>query len=1010
MQNDVVLALDSLDPDSWEYFENVGNLGEFLQTKFSEFPKNTKIYHEDISGQCDVTPWDEGSVEELFKLSGKFHVISYPLGLETMVIVSIILSVVSVAAAIFLRPKAPPGLMNQQTNSPNNGLSNRSNQVRLGSRIPDIYGTVNSMPDLLSAYTVYENNIEVEYAYMCIGRGYYTINPGEIYDNVTPVGIASPSLVGSNTPLTELAQFIPGTSVCIYDPYTSPNTNGTIVTLPTGGTVSGGPSVTVPPTGYTVAPLYTTNKCTSVNGQVLRAPGSGVVQGASNITIGPGGVLTIQAVTGVTTPSFDLFQSGDLVNLSGAVVSTSASPVYSTQSLNIIIGVPSTNGPLDPYINITFVGSTVPTGFGVGTDVQLSASFTFPSGLVNVGGNYLVINVNSGNEITLKWESGSPGPWMYERAGATSNAQTTGVYGQYASADTNNLGGNYLVTSVTDSGLIMTLDISAPGANPNWTGLTTTTGLCSPSVTNTTDWEGPFVIATNTATIAEVFSNFVAEQGMYMTNGTSQYATSVTVNLGITPIDKYNNVLGAEVITTFTLNGSATLTSLIAGTLQVAITPSEYLAVRACRTTPKNTTFAGTVVDEVRWAGVMGMTPLDITDFGNVTTVQSVTQATTGALSVKDRKLNMDVTRNLATWTGSGTTMTTALTPVTDFANILYNICLDPLIGNCTPSEIDFAGISATYAQMDTYFGSNLATQFCYTFDNAGTSFEEAVAIVANAVFCSAYRRGNLISVTFEQKNEASSMLFNHRNKLPKSETRAVRFGIEKDYDGVELTWVDPVDNTTQTFYIWGGVNGLSPVFGSMASISPHKIQTLGVRNGLQAYFTIWRDWNKIAYQNTTVEFEAMQESDLLLLTDRIQVTDSTRTGTCDGEIVSQSGLTLTLSQPVNIADSAGLTMFLQYPDETVDSIGVTVTSNPYVVTLARAPTQSLVLNLDAYVNTLYIITGNSSVAPRAYLVTERSPQAKMTNKITCINYTDSYYTQDTDFINGNVDDTGTLI
>ena len=180
MQNDVVLALDSLDPDSWEYFENVGNLGEFLQTKFSEFPKNTKIYHEDISGQCDVTPWDEGSVEELFKLSGKFHVISYPLGLETMVIVSIILSVVSVAAAIFLRPKAPPGLMNQQTNSPNNGLSNRSNQVRLGSRIPDIYGTVNSMPDLLSAYTVYENNIEVEYAYMCIGRGYYTINPGEI--------------------------------------------------------------------------------------------------------------------------------------------------------------------------------------------------------------------------------------------------------------------------------------------------------------------------------------------------------------------------------------------------------------------------------------------------------------------------------------------------------------------------------------------------------------------------------------------------------------------------------------------------------------------------------------------------------------------------------------------------------------------------------------------------------------------------------------------------------------
>ena len=74
---------------------------------------------------------------------------------------------------------------------------------RVNGRIPDIYGTVRSTPDLLCAHRVFENHVEKEIAYMCIGRGAYEVS--DIRDGTTPVAD------------------IAGASVAVYGPYTSPN-------------------------------------------------------------------------------------------------------------------------------------------------------------------------------------------------------------------------------------------------------------------------------------------------------------------------------------------------------------------------------------------------------------------------------------------------------------------------------------------------------------------------------------------------------------------------------------------------------------------------------------------------------------------------------------------------------------------------------------------------------------------------------------------------------------------
>ena len=64
---------------------------------------------------------------------------------------------------------------NLHQSSPNNNIAGRTNQPRLGARVPAIYGTVQSTPDLLSNYFVYEANKQVEYSYLCVGEGYYDI-------------------------------------------------------------------------------------------------------------------------------------------------------------------------------------------------------------------------------------------------------------------------------------------------------------------------------------------------------------------------------------------------------------------------------------------------------------------------------------------------------------------------------------------------------------------------------------------------------------------------------------------------------------------------------------------------------------------------------------------------------------------------------------------------------------------------------------------------------------------
>ncbi len=202
---------------------------------------SVRLYHGDLSK--DITPKTPQDVDKIMRLSGRIYAVVKPMGLAPWA-VSLIVSVVASVAVALLMPV--PTLPNQNSSaapSPNNALAARTNKQRLGGRIPDIFGTVYSVPDLTAVtYSVYIDHKEVEMSAYRVGRGKYDVK--EAYDDTTPISQVF------------------GSSVLVFDPDT---------TFDDTPAFQFGSAFTADEAEWSrkVAKRYT-----SVNGQTLQAPDS----------------------------------------------------------------------------------------------------------------------------------------------------------------------------------------------------------------------------------------------------------------------------------------------------------------------------------------------------------------------------------------------------------------------------------------------------------------------------------------------------------------------------------------------------------------------------------------------------------------------------------------------------------------------------------------------------------------------------------------------------------------
>lgn len=924
----------------------VDNFLLFLTTHYEKFPAHARIYAGEVSIENDITPVDEAGIKALEEIKGRVFIVEYP-GDPVTIIVAVVAVAAVTAAAFLLAPSIPtPALKNtpnKQRDSPNNELSQRVNSPRVNGRIPDIFGTVRSTPDLIAVpWTQYENHQEVEIIYGCIGKGYYTVDADKIWDDTTPV----------NT--------IDGMSVEIYEPVTNPST--------------GSPSLTV---GTPInEEVYSVTRSNAVNGQTLRAPNDNSFNAEENVRMVSPNIIEGPAGLDFST-IFDPTDT-EFVIANGKHYEGPPEVVNSTFKCSAI-GV------------ITKTGAPFGSGFVAGGHVIFQPGvYTYTGGTVVLDGEYTVKEVLSATSIQLE------DPWLvneewFEIEGNFVNDETDFRSGTLIGIPRQtllNFNGSYTISSI--SGNLIYLN-NPSAVSSSWNDLTTLylsrTLFFSPILSSIGDrWVGPFVLAN----IKQILCNFVALNGLYKDNGLQQMEVDVELEVEATPVDEDNQPTGSAQTFTTTIFGSYITKSTRAKTLKSTLSATGRYSIRCKRNTDKDLDYNGTVVDEVKWKDLYGL-DLFLGSFGSVTTIMARTIATDGALKIKERKLNLEVTRKVPTRT-SGDQFTTALTATKRIDEIISYITLDEKIGAREKEEVDFDSIYDTVQEVEDYFGTEQMVEFSYTFDKENMSYEETLSTLAASIFCTAYRQGNKIRLKFEKATALSVLLFNHRNKLPGTESRTVRFGPQSDYEGVELEYVDPSDDSIAKFFVPDENQTLYK-----------KVETVGIRSKLQAFYHAWRIYNKIVNQNTAIEVDTTQEAELLTLTDRILITDGTRLSSSEGEIVAQDGLAVTLSQKHELTPGQQAYIFLQHTDGTVESLEFLADTDDYTVTLLSAPKQALSVDPDNYARATFLITTTEDFLYERFLLTEKHSNENLTVSIKAVNYDSAYYNNDALLWEGNL-------
>ena len=917
-------------------------------------PPTIELYRHHYSQNCliPIDQWGDVNTED-----GPFYLVNQPADPATWTLAGVlqVIAAVTAVAAIVFAPEPPTATQRSiKKESPNNGLSSRTNQERINGRIPEIVGQVRSTPDLLAVpYYEFVQHREVEVSYMAIGRGSYDIPANQVRDGTTR------------------AQEIPGMAVAIYGPNTSPN--------------SGAPQLTI---GDAInRPVLRTQRLEAVNGQVLQPADTGSVVNRPIVYTYPN-IVTVQ------DPDIDLterFIAGDSVTITGAAQfegTFSYSPPNNAPIVAAYAGADTFEIRVSGNVSLDWLAGHVVTlsdarftytvsGGGDGGDdaeyaVDLGGIYEIASSVF--AGGQTVINLGRAQDVNDRWRN---------LLNQNTTAQGYPTLTRQSGAVQFDLSGTYVINTLTSSGLTL----NAPSeVNAAWEVMQQNYGgqsrpLNSSMRTTGNRWVGWFTISA-TEPIDQLIANFIATNGLYRDNGRQQYRVNVRVRLEAIAVDENGNQISDLFAWEDDVVGSATSRSVRANTFRVSMgVASMNWKVRARRITASIDEVG--VVDEIKWRDVYGAARVSDPHFGDITTAQVVTLATDGALAVKERKFNLLVTRRLPRWLG-GSSFTTELFGTKNAADILCALSLDPRVGNRSPEEIDFQNLYDTVSDIQQYFGFGEAADFSYTFDDSNMSFEETVYAIASAIGCTAYRQGSRLRLFFERENPNSSLLFNHRNKVPGSETRTVEFGAKQEnYDGVEYQYINPRDDGPATYYI--------PA--DRSAVNPKVIESAGVRDPRQAEIHAWRAWNKIRYQHTTVEFTGLREASPLILNSRISVADNTRSGAMDGEIRGVDGLEVYLSQRIDWA--AGMVMELQNDDGQTEIIPVTRGRSDRHALLSRAPRTPINFDTTEYVRTVFAVaTGERS--PEPFLVTEKGEQDQDgTIPITAINYDARYYEHD---------------
>lgn len=547
--------------------------------------------------------------------------------------------------------------------------------------------------------------------------------------------------------------------------------------------------------------------------------------------------------------------------------------------------------------------------------------------------------------------------------------------------DVANVSGNYMVTYVDD----FEVRVAVGGMLTEWqklpSGFTRLTqgneAWISPSNTydkSLTDWT-----TLNRLPVERIVANIAAANGMYKDNG-SKLRASVTVELQYQLLDDTGTPYGPVYSKQGTISGrSSDYTGV---TIYADLPSASNVRVRARRVTNLDLAFEGTVVDEVSYINLYGQIRDTTPNYGNRTTVHSARKQTPRAAEVKQPQLRMVVTEMVHKYLGNGV-FDSVRTPNTQAVQSLIRLARDPDVGALNLTTANMDKLLVVQSEIESYFGNASAGEFCYTFDDCKTTMQDIVTTIAEAIFCTPYRRGADILLDFERPRIGPEMVFTHRSKTTATEKWTRTFNDAQVYDSLKFSYIDPDTNVKETISIpaEGGVN-------------TETYDSKGIRNYRQAYWAAYRRYQKNLLKKVTVSFTATEEGIFAMPGRAVSVVKGSRMAPQDGYVVAVNGLTLTLSQPVTFTPGDDHSLVLKKRDGGVQSVAVVQGRHDREVIMLSAPQEAIYTGNSA-LKTEFSFGNEARHNAQMILVSTVDPGDDRTVKITGINYEADFYKYD---------------
>lgn len=479
--------------------------------------------------------------------------------------------------------------------------------------------------------------------------------------------------------------------------------------------------------------------------------------------------------------------------------------------------------------------------------------------------------------------------------------------------------------------------------------------------------------------VDQVLANVAGQNGLYKYDG-GYSRVNVTVELQYQMIDSQRNPIGDIYTVQGTVTGNST--DYVGTSIYGQLPTASRFRARMRRITNFDKDYDGTVSDEITFINLYGQS-LDTTPhYGNRTTVHCTRKQTPRAASIDNPELRMIATEMCYKYLGNGV-FDTVMTPNTQAVQSLIRLARDPAVGNLELTTANMDKLLAVQEEIESYFGSELAGQFCYTFDDYDTTMQDIVQTIAEAVFCTAYRKGADIMLRFDRPVAGVEMVFTHRSKTTGTEKWTRTFNDSTTYDSLSFSYIDPDTNVQETIYI-----------PEELGANTEEYESKGVRNYQQAYWLAWRRYQRNALSKVVVEFEATEEGALATPGGVISVVKGSRIAPQDGYVVAVNGLTLTLSQPVTFTPGDDHSIILKKRDGSVQSISVIKGNHDREVIMLSAPEEAIYTGNSA-LKTEFSFGNEARHNAQKIVVSSIDPGDDRTVKITGYNYDDGFYKYD---------------